>query len=86
MHGLQAFVASGWADQALLLGWTTIELYRVSFEWFRVDLTGAALLIAPILLHWDELSSIFQARPISKTASLINRYILSLIHSPKLFT
>jgi hypothetical protein len=32
VHGLQAFVASGWADQALLLGWTTIELYRVSFD------------------------------------------------------
>jgi hypothetical protein len=45
VHGLQAFVASGWADQALLLGWTPIELYRVSFVWFRVDLTGAALLI-----------------------------------------
>jgi hypothetical protein len=32
VHGLQAFVASGWADQALLLGWTPIELYRVSFD------------------------------------------------------
>jgi hypothetical protein len=45
VHRLQAFVASGWADQALLLGWTPIEFYRVPFVWFRVDLTGAAPLI-----------------------------------------
>ena len=44
--GLQRFVADGWGDQASLLGWTVAELYRVPPVWARVDLTGAALLIA----------------------------------------
>ena len=44
--GLQRFVADGWGDQAALLGWTADELYRVPPVWARVDLTGAALLIA----------------------------------------
>jgi hypothetical protein len=44
--GLQRFVADGWGDQASLLGWSPEELYRVPPVWARVDLTGAALLIA----------------------------------------
>jgi hypothetical protein len=44
--GLQRFVREGWGDQATLLGWTVDELYRVPPVWARVDLTGAALLIA----------------------------------------
>ena len=44
--GLKRFVADGYGDQAALLGWTNDELYRVPPVWARVDLTGAALLIA----------------------------------------
>ena len=44
--GLHRFVNAGYGDQATLLGWTVDELYRVPPLWSRVDLTGAALLIA----------------------------------------
>ena len=44
--GLKRFIADGWGDQASLLGWTPDELYRVPPVWARVDLTGAALLVA----------------------------------------
>ena len=44
--GLRRFVADSYGDQAALLGWTNDELYRVPPVWARVDLTGAALLIA----------------------------------------
>ena len=44
--GLHRFVNAGYGDQATLLGWTVDELYRVPPVWARVDLTGAALLIA----------------------------------------
>lgn len=44
--GLQRFMAEGWGDQAILLGWTVEELYSLPALWGRVDLTGAALLIA----------------------------------------
>ena len=45
-ESLRRFVRDGWCDQAALLGWTADELYRVPPLWSRVDLTGAALLIA----------------------------------------
>lgn len=45
-EGLRRFARDGWCDQASLLGWTADELYRVPPLWTRVDLTGAALLIA----------------------------------------
>jgi hypothetical protein len=45
-EGLRRFVNAGWGDQAALLGWTADELYRVPPLWSRVDLTGAALLVA----------------------------------------
>ena len=44
--GLKRFVADGYGDQAALSGWTSDELYRVPPVWARVDLIGAALLIA----------------------------------------
>lgn len=44
--GLRRFVRDGWCDQAALLGWTANELYRVPPLWSRIDLAGAALLIA----------------------------------------
>jgi hypothetical protein len=85
VQGLQAFVASGWADQALLLGWTPIELYRVSFVWFRVDLTGAALLIGADPSAQGRAQLDIPGRPTSKTASrLINRYILQSLPYPKI--
>jgi hypothetical protein len=43
---LKRFIADDWGDQASLLGWSPDELYRVPPVWARVDLTGAALLIA----------------------------------------
>jgi hypothetical protein len=45
MRGLRAFLAVGGADDALRLGWTKDELFRVPPLWARVDLCGAALLI-----------------------------------------
>jgi hypothetical protein len=44
--GLRRFINDGYGDQATLLGWTVDELYRVPPVSARVDLTGAALLIA----------------------------------------
>ena len=45
-RGLKRFLDDGWGDQATLLGWTVEELYAVPPVWARVDLCGAALLIA----------------------------------------
>jgi hypothetical protein len=45
LSGLRRFLDDGWADQAMLLGWTAAELYRVPSVWARVDLCGSALLI-----------------------------------------
>ena len=45
-RGLKRFLDEGWGDQATLLGWTLEELYAVPPVWGRVDLCGAALLIA----------------------------------------
>jgi len=45
MRGLRTFLATGRADEALRLGWTKDELFRVPPLWARVDLCGAALLI-----------------------------------------
>jgi hypothetical protein len=45
VRGLKRFVDAGWSDQAALLGWTDVELYRVPHLWSRIDLAGAALLI-----------------------------------------
>ena len=45
-RGLRRFMKDGWGDQAALLGWTPEELYAVPVVWGRVDLCGAALLIA----------------------------------------
>ena len=45
-RGLKRFLDEGWGDQATLLGWTLEELYAVPPVWPRVDLCGAALLIA----------------------------------------
>jgi hypothetical protein len=45
MRGLRTFLATGRADDALRLGWTKNELFRVPPLWTRVDLCGVALLI-----------------------------------------
>jgi hypothetical protein len=45
MRGLRTFLATGGADEALRLGWSKGELFRVPPLWARVDLCGAALLI-----------------------------------------
>ena len=45
-RGLKRFLDEGWGDQSTLLGWTLEELYAVPPVWGRVDLCGAALLIA----------------------------------------
>jgi hypothetical protein len=45
LRGLKKFLADGWADQALLLGWTGPELYAVPPVWARIDLTGVGLRI-----------------------------------------
>ena len=42
---MSAFLANGYGDEALRLGWTRDELYAVPPLWSRVDLCGAALLI-----------------------------------------
>ena len=45
-RGLKRFLDEGWGDQSTLLGWTLEELYAVPPVWPRVQLCGAALLIA----------------------------------------
>jgi hypothetical protein len=45
IEGLESFLLSGWADEALRLGWPRDELYAVPPLWSRVDLCGAGLLI-----------------------------------------
>jgi hypothetical protein len=45
LRGLKKFVSDGWADQALLAGWSADELYRVRSRWARIDECGAAILI-----------------------------------------
>jgi hypothetical protein len=45
MRGLRTFLATGGADEALRLGWTKGELFRVPPVWARVDLCGVGLLI-----------------------------------------
>ena len=45
MRGLRTFLATGRAHEALRLGWTKGELFRVPPLWARVDLCGAGLLI-----------------------------------------
>lgn len=46
LRGLRRYLVEGWGDRAALMGWTSDELYRVPALWRRVDLAGAALLIA----------------------------------------
>ena len=45
MRGLWTFLATCGADDALRLGWTKGELFRVSPVWARGDLCGVGLLI-----------------------------------------
>ena len=45
MRGLRTFLATGGADDALRLGWTKSDLFRVPPFWARVDLCGVGLLI-----------------------------------------
>jgi hypothetical protein len=44
-EGLESFLFSGWADEALRLGWPHDELFRVPELWSQIHLCGAALLI-----------------------------------------
>jgi hypothetical protein len=43
--GLRRFIAEGWGDQALALGWTPIELFRLPELWSQIWLCGTAWLI-----------------------------------------
>jgi hypothetical protein len=43
--GFRRFIAEGWADQALALGWTPTELFRLPGLWSQIWLCGAAWLI-----------------------------------------
>jgi hypothetical protein len=45
MDGLWVFLAAGYGDEALRLGWPHDELFAVPPLWSRVDLCGAGLLI-----------------------------------------
>jgi hypothetical protein len=45
MRGLRTFLATGGADEALRLGWTKDELFRIPPVWARGDLCGVGLLI-----------------------------------------
>ena len=45
IEGLESFLFSGWADEALRLGWSHDELFRVPELWSQIHLCGAALLI-----------------------------------------
>ena len=45
IEGLEGFLLSGWADEALRLGWPDDELFRVPELWSQIHLCGAGLLI-----------------------------------------
>jgi hypothetical protein len=45
LRGLRAFLDQGWADIALLAGWSYSELFNVPALWSQIRLTGAAWLI-----------------------------------------
>jgi hypothetical protein len=45
MHGLQTFIATGYADEAQRLGWLHDELFATPPVWSHVDLCGVGLLI-----------------------------------------
>ena len=45
MRGLEAFLRAGHGDQALRLGWTHDELFRIPELWSQIHLTGVGLLI-----------------------------------------
>jgi hypothetical protein len=45
LRGLKKFLADGWGDQAMLLGWAPAQLFAVPPVWARIDLTGVALLV-----------------------------------------
>jgi hypothetical protein len=45
IEGLESFLFSGWADEALRLGWPEDELFRVPKLWSQINLCGLALLI-----------------------------------------
>jgi hypothetical protein len=45
MRGLRAFLAAGHADEALRIGWSHDELFRVPPLWSRIELCGVGLLI-----------------------------------------
>ena len=45
VEGLESFLLSGWADEALRVGWPDDELFRVPELWSQIHLCGAALLI-----------------------------------------
>ena len=45
IEGLESFLFSGWADEALRFGWPKDELFRVPELWSQIHLCGAGLLI-----------------------------------------
>jgi hypothetical protein len=45
LRGLKRFLADGWGDQAMLLGWVPGQLFAVPPVWARIELTGVALLV-----------------------------------------
>jgi hypothetical protein len=64
IEGLESFLFSGWADEALRLGWPHDELFRVPELWGQIHLCGAGLLIGN-----NEVTEVTASRIGIKTAS-----------------
>ena len=45
LDGLRAFIGNGYADEALRLGWSKNELFRVPELWSQIHLCGVGLLV-----------------------------------------
>jgi hypothetical protein len=69
LHGLRGFLDQGWADQALLAGWSPAELFNVPALWSQIRLTGVGLLIG----EWNILSIDSKALVVSPPWSPISQ-------------
>jgi hypothetical protein len=86
MDGLEVFLLSGQGDEALRLGWTRDELFRVPELWSQIHLTGAGLLVGDHEVISVEANRI-QVKTASGAAQSFYRRLepdLSLVHRERM--